>query len=119
MQDKITGLWWSKSQSTAAWDAAWANCQNLDHNGVTGWRLPTQKELMEAYIHGIRSAVSINWITQASLNSWYWTGSSNSASSGNGWGVGLATGYTYNTSITCGVNAYATKNTTNAYVCVR
>ncbi len=119
MQDKITGLWWSKSQSTAAWDAAWANCQNLDHNGVTGWRLPTQKELMEAYIHGIRSAVSTNWITQASLNSWYWTGSSNSASSGNGWGVGLATGYTYNTSITCGVNAYATKNTTNAYVCVR
>ncbi len=119
MQDKITGLWWTKTQSNVTWDAAWSNCQNLSYNGQTGWRLPTQKELMEAYGHGIRSAVSASWITQSGVNNWFWSGSSNSSSSSNAWGVNLSNGYTLNTSITCGVNAYVSKSSTNWYVCVR
>jgi hypothetical protein len=118
MQDKITGLWWTKTQSNVTWDAAWSNCQTLSYNGQTGWRLPTQKELMEAYGHGIRSAVSASWITQSGLNNWFWSGSSNSSSSSNAWGVNLSNGYTLNTSITCGVNAYVSKSSTNWHVCV-
>ena len=118
MQDKITGLWWTKPQSNVAWDAAWSNCQTLSYNGQTGWRLPTQKELMDAYGHGIRSAVSASWITQSGLNNWFWSGSSNSSSSSNAWGVNLSNGYTLNTSITCGVNAYVNKSSTNWHVCV-
>jgi hypothetical protein len=68
MQDKITGLSWSKLQAGARWNTAWSNCQSLNYNGQTGWRLPTQKELMEAYTHGIRSAARTNWITEAFMN---------------------------------------------------
>lgn len=119
MQDKITGLWWSKIQTNVDWNSAWNNCRNLNHNGQSGWRLPTQKELMEAYGHGIRSAVSTNWITQSGLNNWFWSGSSNSAASSNAWGVSLSTGYTLNTAITCGINAYVRKDYTNWHICVR
>jgi len=42
MQDKITGISWSKLQANATWNTAWSNCQSLNYNGQTGWRLPTQ-----------------------------------------------------------------------------
>jgi len=67
MKDKITGLWWSKLQSPSTWDVALSTCDSLDYNGYTDWRLPTQKELMEGYTHGIRSAASTNWMTEAGM----------------------------------------------------
>jgi hypothetical protein len=93
MQDKITGLWWSKQQTGAAWNTAWSTCLTTlngttygtnsvpGYNGQTGWRLPTQKELMDAYNHGIRSAADKppinNWITEASIAAnYFWSGSS-------------------------------------------
>jgi hypothetical protein len=33
MQDKITGLWWSKRQPSAAWWQAVSGCQSLNYNG--------------------------------------------------------------------------------------
>jgi hypothetical protein len=96
MQDKITGLWWRKLQaSDETWNTAWATCAGLTYNGQTGWRLPTQKELMEAYTHGIRSAASTNWMTEGDMGSWFWSGSSVSYCTYDAWIVNLATGFTY------------------------
>jgi hypothetical protein len=97
MQDKITGLWWSKLQQSTDWNEAWSNCQSLNYNGQTGWRLPTQKELMEAYTHGIRSAARTNWMTEGDMGNYFWSGSSVSSSSNNAWVVNLANGRTFTT----------------------
>jgi hypothetical protein len=103
MQDKITGLWWSKQQTDATWWQAVSGCQNLNHNGQSGWRLPTQKELMDAYNHGIRSAASDKWATGANndwimeaamRNAYFWSASSLSSFTDSAWSVWLAYGYT-------------------------
>jgi hypothetical protein len=109
MQDKITGLSWSKLQTSAIWNVAWSNCQSLNYSGQTGWRLPTQKELMEAYTHGIRSAARTNWMTEANMNNGFWSGSSMSLGTTNAWYVNLANGST----------SLNLKGTPNQVVCVR
>jgi hypothetical protein len=109
MQDKITGLSWSKLQASAAWNTAWSNCQSLNYNGQTGWRLPTQKELMEAYTHGIRSAARANWMTEANMYNYFWSGSSVSNVTLIAWLVGLAYGDSNSN----------TKDFTSQVVCVR
>ena len=117
MQDKITGLWWSKKQPNGAWNTAWSTCLttlNTDtyqaiegqdpplfnsvagYNRQTGWRLPTQKELLDAYNHGIRSAASNNWIIEEYMYASFWSGSSLSNLTGHAWVVGLASGVTVN-----------------------
>ena len=96
MKDKITGLHWSKIQSTSqTWSVAINTCDALTHNSQSDWRLPTQKELMEAYTHGIRSGASANWITEANMSAnYFWSGSSISSSTLTAWNVFLARGYT-------------------------
>ena len=64
MQDRISGLMWSEqnpatgSAPSATAGSSWSNsvskCENLSYGGYSDWRLPTQKELLEAYMHGIR-----------------------------------------------------------------
>ncbi len=69
-QDKISGLTWSKTQNAGtamAWGKAMDLCNTLTHDGLAGWRLPTQKELMDAYSHGIWTVVNDNWITSAQM----------------------------------------------------
>jgi hypothetical protein len=93
MQDKITGLSWSKLQASAAWNTAWSHCQSLNYNGQTGWRLPTQKELMEAYTHGIRTVPNTSWISFEDMtNGPFWSGSSHSYETGEAWYVYLSYG---------------------------
>jgi hypothetical protein len=129
MQDKITGLWWSKLQASGAWNTAWNTCVTTlnnttysgnsvaGYNGKTGWRLPTQKELMEAYTHGIRSAARTDaaWMTEANMNSFFWSGSSYSTISNTAWlgypSSGLPLG--------AGAAAYLDKSITGQVVCVR
>jgi hypothetical protein len=60
------------------------------------WRLPTQKELMSGYEHGIRSASSANWITQAQMDADnFWSSSPNSDFPQTSWLVILANGNTF------------------------
>ncbi len=63
MLDRISGLSWSESYpATGAaastnfvnWSTAVQRCSALSYGGFDDWRLPTQKELMEAYVHGLR-----------------------------------------------------------------
>ena len=83
MKDKISGLSWSNSyrvsgsQSTLAWWSAVKYCNASAYNGqlAGSWRLPTQKELLNAYEHGITSAASANWMTLANMGGDFWSAS--------------------------------------------
>jgi hypothetical protein len=110
MKDKITALQWSKIQSTSqTWSVAINTCDALSFNGQTDWRLPTQKELMEAYTHGVISAASANWMTELNMNNNFWSGSSLSMGTTNAWSVVLASGKSGN----------YVKTTSYQVVCVR
>jgi hypothetical protein len=93
-QDKITGLYWSKEYTSVfgGWPGAWSHCFNLTHNGQAGWRLPTHKEMLEAYAHGIYSAQDISWIWGYNMMQNIWSGSSYSQDTTKGWAVSLARG---------------------------
>ena len=126
-KDPRTGLIWSQllwkngtavqfshSSNTAfSWDSSAAANQGLTapasgsrtaiqlcSDQGNGWRLPTQKELMQAYVDG-----SYFNLTQPSTNFW----SATQYSATNAWYVGLYNGYTYT----------STFATTNQVRCVR
>ena len=94
MKDKISGLEWTKMQSVSLnWGKAMDLCNGLTVDSVPGWRLPTQKELMDAYNHGIRSAGSTNWISKSTFDAnYFWSASTVSANFGGAWSVHLAYG---------------------------
>lgn len=124
IQDKITGLIWTESkpqastapsESGVAWDAAVNNCQTLTFGGSSDWRLPSQKELLQAHINGIR-AVAKGWgignIFTSSFGSLsHWSATSHSVSTTSAWTVNLANAST----------TYISKSSTSAasYICVR
>jgi hypothetical protein len=109
-QDKISGLQWSKLISASrTWPQALNDCDTLTHDSLSDWRLPTQKELMDAYSHGIRSAGTTNWLTSAEMNNYFWSASSVSYATNFAWYVNLSNGTSYN------IN----KTSTNYVVCVR
>ena len=65
------------------------------YSSQSDWRLPTQKELFEAYTHGLVSANSPNWLTLSDLQTdSFWSASSFSGSSNNAWYVLLGYGGT-------------------------
>lgn len=77
-KDKITKLEWSESffLTSSSFVQAYQTCDDLIHDGFSDWRLPTQKELLGAYAHGIRSVSNNNWVDVGSLREdidGYWT----------------------------------------------
>lgn len=55
-RDVNTGLYWARSSvSTVVWEPAVTICETLDYGGYDDWRMPSQKELIQAYIDGIYS----------------------------------------------------------------
>lgn len=107
-RDPLSGLIWSQalllngstptfsvsSITSWTWDASGANnvtagsktAKQLCTDRGNGWRLPTQKELMQAYING-----SYFNLTQPS--NYFWSATQNSST--NAWYVSLRTGFTY------------------------
>ncbi|MCX6119306.1 MAG: DUF1566 domain-containing protein [Proteobacteria bacterium] len=79
-KDKMSGQEWHKPDTSGrSWPDSVSYCDSLSYNGKTDWRLPTQKELMEAYSHGMKStADSTNWITSANFYANYWTATTGS-----------------------------------------
>lgn len=81
--------------NSALWNGAVNYCDALTHNGFSDWRLPTQKELIDSYNHGIRSAASSQWISESNMaTNNFWSASSVSDTTVNAWYVFLAYGYT-------------------------
>jgi len=110
MKDKISGLEWSKIQTSGTWSEAINTCDALTHNGASDWRLPTQKELMDAYNHGAISAQSTNWITTAQMQAnYFWSSSTRSNVTSDAWIVSLSYGST----------SISAKTNTTQVACVR
>ena len=83
---------------TYAWNAAVQTCNSSTYGGYAAgsWRLPTQKELMSLYEHGIVSLAGASFMTLANMRNYYWSSSTASSSTTNAWSVYLANGYTTN-----------------------
>jgi len=103
MKDKISGLDWSKSNQVSgsnikmSWWSAVTYCNASTYNGqlAGSWRLPTQKELMNAFEHGIVSAASNNWMTLENMTiDSFWSASSVTFGTNVAWNVNLGIGYT-------------------------
>ena len=97
-KDNITNLVTTKVVSASStWSAAVNACASSTYGGYAAgtWRLPTQKELMAQYEHGIVSLVSANFMTLANMQNYFWSSSTDSHSTTYAWGVSLAYGFTY------------------------
>ncbi|MGE0172307.1 MAG: DUF1566 domain-containing protein [Oligoflexales bacterium] len=121
-RDNITNLiWGEEATSSMDWGSAIGYCDGLSGGGYTDWRLPTQKELMQAYVHGIRdiSEGSPNdgdddpYFT-SSLDSFYW-----SATSAVDTGDGYSGSGAYQTHLGKGWTEHFSKNDSDYVICVR
>jgi hypothetical protein len=101
------------SPASLAWNTAVQACAASTYGGYAAgtWRLPTQKELMSLYEHGIVSMVGSNFITLANMqNNYFWSSSTLSYDTIYAWFVYLASGDT---------NANYNKTNSLYVVCVR
>jgi hypothetical protein len=111
-KDKISGLEWTELQYTSAsWPVAVWGCETLIFNG-TAWRVPTEKEFIDALAHGIYSVTSNNWIHPfAAQISYFWTSTTDSTDITKAFTVQISTN-----EVTTSTKADSVQR---AYVCVR
>ena len=107
LRDETTGLLWAKADTTTRnWENAISYCAGLNYGGYSsGWRLPSQKELMQAYVDGI-------WTNKTKLSlqiNYYWSSSTLSDNTSFAWIVLPNYGLTTNSA----------KTTTTYVLCVR
>lgn len=122
-RDERTGVYWSAHQGTmsniftmascdyftsiprSSYDGSDSDCglainycATLDFAGRTDWYLPSQKELMQAYIDGIYNQAGIDEASAAAFvtDNYYWSSSGVSGSSDSAWDVYLASGNSLN-----------------------
>lgn len=82
-KDKITNVVWSETVGTSLnFQNAITECDDLNLGSYSDWRLPTQKEWMIAYVHGITSVVSSSFIGNVDDN--FWSNSTDSFDTSNG-----------------------------------
>jgi hypothetical protein len=105
-KDEITALYWAKDDSlTRTWESAITYCEGKTYGFFSDWRLPTQKELSQAYIDGI-------WSLRSTLNmyeSLYWSSTTRSDSLSDAWSQYIVRGST---------PSYSKSNSLNV-LCVR
>ena len=111
-KDNRTGLYWSAAIGSYTWSTAWTTCDNLSLNAIgdsspeTNWYLPTQKELMMAYIDGIYNQTNTTF-TSSSGN---WANTTSTINNSYADTVELSEGE---------VNIYTSKGSTVSTRCVR
>jgi hypothetical protein len=65
-KDSITGLEWAEEYGSSNNFVALANhCQDVTFNGKSDWRIPTQKELLQAYVNGFARIKDPNFYSLA------------------------------------------------------
>jgi len=95
LKDLTTGLTWFKGDGLdKSWYEAVHYCSTLLMSGKS-WRLPTQKELMTAYVDTIRYTVADGTISNYNLG--WWSSTTDSSGPHKGWQVNLANGATAST----------------------
>ena len=98
-QDRITGLVWAQADATTrTWETAITYCDGLNYGTYTNWRLPTQKELMQAYTDGVWSQKDATKLNLAA--SYFWSSTTQSLGTTTAWATYLYNGITYNYSKT-------------------
>jgi hypothetical protein len=109
--DRLTDLSWLRDDGTTRnWESAIAYCEGLTSGGYSDWRLPTQKELMQAYTNGIwsqKAATRLDLAVSSSIL--YWSSSTRSYDTTYAFRVSLVSGYVWSDA----------KTTANYAVCVR
>jgi hypothetical protein len=90
------------SPAATSWNTAVQACAASTYGGYAAgtWRLPTQKELMSLYGHGLISKVNSNFMTLSNTQSPFWSSSSVSSTASVAYQVYLANGYTSGSSKT-------------------
>jgi len=97
-KDLISNLVVTKTFNTALqWTEAMSACSSSTYGSFAAgtWRLPTQKELLSLYEHGIVAKNSSEFIPLASMQAPIWSSSSTTGTGGNNpsaWAVVLANG---------------------------
>ena len=97
-QDNLTGMYFSNpiysgAMATKTWADAIVMCESL--NGGTagnGWRLPTQKELIQLYIDGVAKVP----VSGSTLDHYFWSSTTRSDSSSKAYWVAPSAGQVLN-----------------------
>jgi hypothetical protein len=113
-KDKISNLEVTAivSNTNIGWPAAVLECNSSTYGGYSAgtWRLPTQKELMALYEHGIVSMASVDFISASTMQlENFWSASSDAAAPENAWSAVIGTGAT----------SKGDKDTTYKVLCVK
>jgi hypothetical protein len=101
------------SPASLAWNTAVQACAASTYGGYAAgsWRLPTQKELMSLYEHGIVSIAGANFISLDNMqNNYFWSSSPHVDPTTRAWYIYLANGSSY---------TYLKTTVTGSVVCVR
>jgi len=106
MIDRFSDLMWAKTDATTrTLDAAITHCEGLNFGDRTDWRVPSQKEMLQAYVDGITSQKS----TLNFSSAFYHSSTAHSLTTANSIRVNVATGESVS----------ATRATTARSICVR
>lgn len=107
IKDRFTNLMWAKADSTTrTWETAITFCEGSSYGTFTDWRVPTQKELMQAYSDGIWSQKDSTHLN-LTISAYYWTSTTAGSSTTNAWIMGpgygevLTSGKTTSTRVIC------------------
>ena len=112
-RDNITNLVVTKNITSIDWAGAIQTCNSSTYGGFSAgtWRLPTQKEVLSLYEHGIVSLASAAFITLATMQgTYFWSSVTSGVNTSFAFWVRLANG----TSATNGG-----KTSSNSVLCVR
>lgn len=112
-QDKTTKKFWGGhiKHNGLTWAGALKYCHDLNASGKSGWRLPTQKELMTAYVNGFAYIAGENATFQGNYRQ-FWAATS-SQEGGNSQGNGYLVDIHYGNVLKHG------KAANKGFICVR
>ena len=108
MKDKNSYSKWSElAVNDLTFVAAQTHCTGLNFGGISNWRVPTQKELMQAYVNGI-ATTNNQFFVDLSQTTAVWSSTSSSSNTDNG--------YVFNLSL--GTSFPSAKGTNHSVICV-
>jgi hypothetical protein len=98
VKDNYTGLIWQKSNNGQKynWNDAKSYCSSLSLDGITNWRLPTQKELYYlADRNRYKPAIDDNYFS-IKIDDWYWSATTDKSDTSGAWIVDFYSGDDFN-----------------------